>query len=112
MTHTTVKLANALSGIPGVPPSMIRRAFGGYYHDFLTPLDFPELQLVADLLELASRPAIPRDSRALLRAMIRDVIDGEFDASAAEAREWAESDEGRDTIRAMQHLPGLPGRPA
>lgn len=42
--HTTVKLARALREIPGVPEAMIERATAGYYHDFMSPLDFPEMQ--------------------------------------------------------------------
>jgi len=80
---------------------MIRRAVDGHYHDFLSPLDFPEIQLVADLRELASQPATPRNSRPLLREMAQRVINGEFDASKAESDEWARSDEGQETFRQL-----------
>jgi hypothetical protein len=93
--HTTVKLAEALSEIPGVPPEMIQRARDGYYHDFLSELVFPEIQLVADLRGLASAPGTPHASRPLLKAMAQRVIDGEFDASKAESDEWAGSPEGQ-----------------
>ena len=99
--HTTVKLANALSVIPGVPEDMIQRAKAGLYHDFLSPLDYPELKLLSDLQALADTPATPRDSRRLLRDMAQRVMNGEFDASAEEAREWAESPEGRETFRQL-----------
>ena len=72
--HTTVKLARALREIPGVPEAMIRRAVDGHYHDYLSPLAMPEVQLVADLRDLASRPATPRNSRPLLREMAKRVI--------------------------------------
>lgn len=97
--HTTAKLAAALSEIPGVPKDMIKRAVDGYYHDFLSPLAMPEIQLVADLRELASRPATPRNSRPLLREMAGRVIAGEFDATREESDEWARSPEGRETFR-------------
>ena len=99
--HTTVKLAQALSVIPGVPQDMINRAQAGVYHDFLSPLDYPEVQLLSDLQALAETPATPRDSRRLLRDMARRVMAGEFDASAEEARVWAESPEGRETFRQL-----------
>jgi hypothetical protein len=99
--HTTVKLASALSAIPGMPKDMITRAVDGYYHDFLSPLDFPEIQLVSDLRALAKRPATPRDSRPLLRRMAERVIDGEFDASAEESKAWAQSPEGQETFRQL-----------
>jgi hypothetical protein len=99
--HTTVKLATALSAIPGVPKNMIQRAIDGYYHDYLSPLTFPEIQLVADLRELASLPATPANSRPLLRQMAQRVIDGEFDASKEESDAWAASPEGQETFRQL-----------
>jgi hypothetical protein len=98
--HTTVKLARALKAIPGVPPEMIQRARDGYYHDFLSPLDMPEVQLIADLRELADRPATPRNSRPLLRALAKAVTDGQYDASKEESDEWARSPEGQETMAA------------
>jgi hypothetical protein len=51
--HTTAKLARALSAVPAIPKEMVQRAVDGYYHDFLSPLDFPEMQLVDDLRAVA-----------------------------------------------------------
>jgi hypothetical protein len=102
MKHTTVKLAEALSAIPGVPREMIEKAVSGHYHDYLSPLTFPEIQLVADLRELASLPATPAASRPLLRDMAQRVIDGDFDASKAESDAWAASPEGQDTFRQLR----------
>lgn len=99
--HTTAKLADALAAIPGVPRDMIRRAIDGYYHDFLSPLTFPEMQLVADLRELAGRPATPRDSRPRLRALVQDVVDGKFDASREESDDWARSPEGQAAFQEL-----------
>lgn len=98
--HTTVKLARALKAIPGVPPEMIARARDGYYHDFLSPLDTPVMQLIADLRELADRPATPRTSRPLLRALAKAVTDGQYDASKEESDEWVRSPEGQETMAA------------
>jgi hypothetical protein len=80
---------------------LIRRVIDGHYHDFLSPLDFPEIQLVADLRALARHPATPRDSRPLIRQVAQRVIDGDFDASAEESAAWAESPEGRETFRRL-----------
>jgi hypothetical protein len=98
--HTTVKLARALKAIPGVPAEMIKRATDGYYHDYLSPLATPEVQLVIDLRELANRPATPRNSRPLLRELAKAVSDGQYDASKEEADEWARSPEGQETMAA------------
>ena len=105
--HTTLKLAKALGEIPGVPQDMIKRAADGYYHDFLSPLAFPETQLVADLRVLASAPVTPRDSRSLLRKMAQQVIDGEFDASPEESKAWAGSPEGREVFADFAGPPGM-----
>lgn len=99
--HTTAKLARALSGIPGVPKEMIQRAVDGYYHDYMSPLTFPEIQLVTDLRELATLPATPRNSRPLLRALADDVISGAYDASKEESDAWAASPEGQETFRQL-----------
>lgn len=99
--RTTVKLARALQEIPGVPQDMLTRAVDGYYHDYLSPLATPEIQLVADLRELASRPATPRNSRPLLRGMAERVIAGEFDATKEESDEWAASPDGQETFRQL-----------
>lgn len=100
--HTTVRLAEALSAIPGVPKDMIARAIDGHYHDYLSPLALPELQLLADLNDLASLPATPRDSRPQLRNLARGVARGDFDASSAESEEWARSPEGQETFRQLR----------
>jgi hypothetical protein len=99
--RTTAKLARALEAIPGVPEEMIERARTGHYHDYLSPLDFPEMQLVADLKELAARPGTPRNSRPLLRDLAKAVINGDHDASKEESDEWARSPEGQETIAAL-----------
>ena len=105
--HTTVKLANALRAIPGVPQDMIERAAGGYYHDFLSPLALPELALVNDVRGLAKLPATPRDSRPLLLGLAQAVIDGAYDASAEESRAWAASPEGQEAFAEL-HPDGPP----
>ena len=99
---TAMKLAAALRAIPGVPPEMSERAQDGYYHDYLSPLTFPEIQLVADLRELAKAPATPRLSRPLLRDLAQAVINGDYDASKEESDAWAASPEGQETFRQLQ----------
>lgn len=100
--HTTAKLARALSEVPGMPRSMIERAVSGHYHDYLSPLAMPEMQLVTDLRELAKAPATPRDSRPLLRALADRVINGDFDASKEESDAWAASPDGQETFRQLR----------
>lgn len=99
--HTTVKLAKALQAVPGIPRDLIQRAVDGYYHDYLSPLAMPEIQLVTDLRTLAALPATPRDSRALLRDLAQRVINGDFDATKEESDAWAASPDGQETFRQL-----------
>ena len=85
--HTKDKLAKALRKI-GLT-EMADKAATGYYHDFLSPLDFPEMQLVNDLMKVGTSEAM---------ALRRRVMDGEFDASAKEGDDWAKSPEGQDAF--------------
>jgi hypothetical protein len=105
---TSVKLADALAAIPGVPAAMVAKARGGFYHDFLSPLATPEVQLLADLRELASRPATPRNSRPLLHALAAAVADGDYGSSPGEAGEWAASPDGQETFRMLLDPGGGP----
>ncbi len=71
---------------------MAAKAAEGYYHDFLSPLDFPCLQLAADLA-LAGTPA-----SMALRARH---LNGEFDATEDESEAWARSPEGRNAFQQL-----------
>jgi hypothetical protein len=99
--HTTAKLARALSVIPAIPREMVQRAVDGYYHDFLSPLDFPEIQLVSDLRAVADNTSLPRSTRQEIGKLAQRVIDGEFDASSEESAAWAASPEGQETFRVL-----------
>jgi hypothetical protein len=77
---------------------MSLKARGGYYHDFLSPLDMPCLQLSNDLLAAGTREALA------LRARHHA---GEFDASLEESDAWAESPEGQAAFAAL--VQGRPG---
>lgn len=85
--HTKDKLAEALDEI-GLT-EMAGRAREGYYHDFLSPLDFPELQLMSELMDARTPAALDLRQR---------VMNGEFDASREESEEWAASEEGKATF--------------
>lgn len=94
---TRERLAAALAAIKGgIPPGMIAKAEQGYYHDFESPLAFPELQLVADLRACLGTPGA---SNAAIKALVADVIDGKYDATKAESDAWAASPEGQQVFR-------------
>ena len=86
--HTKDKLAQALAEA-GLR-DMAAMAAMGYYHDYLSPLALPGMQLDADL-QAAGTPEA--------RALQQRHYDGEFDASIEESDEWAASAEGQETLR-------------
>jgi len=57
-------------------PEMADKAVTGYYHDYLSPLDLPIVQLVADLAKAGTPAAL---------ALRRRSMDGEFDATSEES---------------------------
>jgi hypothetical protein len=71
---------------------MADKAATGYYHDFLSPLDTPCLQLAAHLAAVGTTAALALRARH---------INGEFDATAAESEEWAMGPEGQDVMRRL-----------
>lgn len=73
-------------------PEMADKAATGYYHDFLSPLDAPCMQLAADLAKAGTPAALALRERHL---------DGEFDASSEESDEWAASPEGQFAFNAL-----------
>jgi hypothetical protein len=94
--HTKDMLATALREV-GLD-DMARLAESGYYHDYLSPLDLPEIQLAGDLALMAMTH--PEKSDAIKRLRLR-VIGGDFDATAEESDEWANSPEGQEAFRRL-----------
>lgn len=73
---------------------MAGKAETGYYHDFLSPLDDPALQLLTDLLAAGTEEASALRTRHL---------NGEFDASVEESNDWVNSEEGRAAFARLFH---------
>ena len=96
MMHTKDMLADALMAVGLMDMSL--KARSGYYHDFLSPLELPEIQLVA---ELGAASAASPDKVADIRALMTRVINGDFDASLEESDEWAASPEGQEAFRSL-----------
>lgn len=88
--HTKDILANELrkAGLN----EMADKAATGYYHDFLSPLEAPCIQLAADLWKAGTPEAL---------ALRKRHINGEFDASKEESDAWAASADGRDAINSL-----------
>jgi hypothetical protein len=85
--HSKDMLAEALTEI-GLT-EMADKAREGYYHDFLSPLAMPEMQLVNDLAKVGTPDAMMLRQR---------VMGGDFDATAEESEAWANSQEGQETF--------------
>lgn len=88
--HSKDKLADELMKAGLV--DMAAKAREGYYHDFLSPLDSPCLQLAADLAAIETAAAADLYTRHL---------NGEFDATVEEGDEWAASPEGQEAFRRL-----------
>lgn len=73
-------------------PEMAAKASTGYYHDFLSPLATPCLQLAEDLKQAGTPAALALRARHL---------NGEFDASMEESQEWANSAAGHDAFNSL-----------
>lgn len=96
MTHSKDLLADELMNLGLMYMSL--KARDGYYHDYLSPLATPELQLIEDLMTSARATSWKADAILALR---RRVINGDFDATTEESDEWAASPEGQETFRRL-----------
>jgi hypothetical protein len=97
--HTKDMLAQALREV-GLE-EMAEKAATGFYHDYLSPLDMPETQLINDLAQAAAmEPGLDRAKKIL--ALRGHVINGDFDATAEEGDAWARSPEGQAAFRLLQ----------
>lgn len=98
--HTKDKLAAALRDV-GLD-SMADKAATGFYHDFMSPLATPELQLLNDLAAVVvhtSRHDVEAAKKIL--ELQHRVVNGDFDATTEEGDAWAESAEGQETLGAL-----------
>lgn len=76
------------------------RAEQDEFHDYLSPHAMPETVLASLLAEVIRHSATDEEREAASAIRLR-LIDGEFDASAAESDAWAESDEGREAFASL-----------
>ena len=99
--HTKDKLAAVLREI-GLN-EMAERAATGYYHDYLSPLALPEMELEKDLRAAAymAMSFNNRQQAEAIEAVRRRHINGEFDASTEESEEWFKSADGQDAFRSL-----------
>jgi hypothetical protein len=94
--HSKDRLASALRDV-GLD-DMAQRAATGYYDDYLSPLDLPQLMLATELkLALDDHP----DQSAVICNLRQRVINGDFDATSEESDAWAASLDGQDAFRRL-----------
>lgn len=89
--HTTEKLAIALE--EANLPEMAKKARQGYYHDYLSHLPAPCIQLAVDLQQVGTPDALRVRDRHL---------QGDFDATKEESDEWANSPEGKAAFDSLK----------
>lgn len=94
--HTKDMLADALEEV-GLT-EMAAKARTGFYHDFLSPIELPEMALVTGL---GAAAAMHPDKAEAIEALRQRVISGDFDASGEESDAWAASEEGQDAFRRL-----------
>lgn len=71
---------------------MSLKARGGYYHDYLSPLAAPCMQLAQDLKAVGTPAAL---------ALRRRHLNGEFDATKEESDDWAHSADAQDALNRL-----------
>jgi hypothetical protein len=88
--HSKDKLAAALreAGLT----DMAEKAAGGLYHDFLSPLSAPSVQLASELRAAGTDAA---------RALLKQHMHGEFDATKEEGDAWIASQDGTAALEAL-----------
>ncbi|WP_439372900.1 hypothetical protein [Bradyrhizobium sp. DASA03120] len=99
--HTKDKLAAVLREV-GLH-EMAERAATGYYHDFLSPLALPEMELEKDLRVAVGVALSFNDQKRAqaIEAVRKRHLNGDFDASPEESDAWADSEEGQDAFRRL-----------
>ncbi len=88
--HTKDILAGELAKI-GLDDMAVKAA-EGYYHDFLSPLATPCLQLASDLYRVHTPEALALRARHM---------NGEFDATKEESDAWAKGPDGQAAFRSL-----------
>lgn len=99
MTARTSELLAKELDIVGLT-GMAKLAREDHFHDFLSPLDLPEIELV-EMLNVAGRNC-PDAGRAFrIGELAGRVINGDFDADKAESDAWAASEDGQEAMNML-----------
>jgi hypothetical protein len=96
MTHTKDRLAADLRAA-GLG-TMADKAADGLYHDFLSPLALPSMQLLTDLNDALAKH---EGDAKLITAIRGRHLGGEYDADDEESEAWAESTDGQKAFTSL-----------
>jgi hypothetical protein len=96
MTHTKDRLAVDLRAA-GLH-TMADKAADGLYHDFLSPLALPSMQLLTDLDDALAKHECDAKLVTVIRG--RHLV-GEYDADDEESEAWAESTDGQKAFTSL-----------
>jgi hypothetical protein len=83
---------------------LINQARAGYYHDYMSPIPMPDVQLVCDLRELNERIAATHGVHGMLNNLTSEVIDGKFEATVKEGEDWLLSDAGQAALKQLREM--------
>ena len=96
--RTSERLAQVLHALALFDLEKMARA--DMFHDFLSPLDLPEMELERRLR--AARDACPdKDRAARIEEVRQRHMQGDFDADKAESDAWAESEDGQEAFNML-----------
>lgn len=95
MAHTWEILADELDKLSGVSPRIVRAARKGHFSEFRSGSNTPKQDLIEILKSIGG-----------LDTFIARIVQGEFDDTDEEARDWILSNEGLEALR--QIFPGIP----
>lgn len=83
---------------------LINQARAGYYHDYMSPIPMPDVQLVCDLRELNTKIETPVGVRGMINNLTSEVIDGKFEATLKEGEDWLLTDAGQAALASLKDM--------
>lgn len=100
MTAKTSEAMAAALDAAGLP-DLAKRARADEFHDFLSPHHAPLLLLDDALVAVMKNTTLPQENRTAAYHVRMRMHEGEFDATADESDDWANSEEGRAVFREL-----------
>lgn len=83
---------------------LINQARAGYYHDYMSPIPMPDVQLVCDLRDLNAKIEAAHGVHGMLNNLTSEVMDGRFEATLKEGEDWLLSDAGQAALASLKDM--------